>query len=265
MSASATVGRVTTDAVPTAPPVATRNPIVRSHHGDDVVDAYEWLRDKEDPEVIAHLEAENAYTEAAHRAPRAAAAEDLRRDQGPHPGDRPVGADPPRRLVVLRAHASRASSTASSAAPRRRTRRLDAAGARRGRRRRRASRSCSTTTSRPRATSSSRSAASTSPPTAPGCPTASTSTATSGTRCACSDLRTGELLRRRDRRTRRRRRPWSPTAVHRLHDGRRRLAARHRVAARARHGRRGRRAGLPRTRRAVLGRRRASPAATRTS
>ena len=31
-----------------------------------------------------------------HRSPGAAAAEDLRRDQGPHQGDRPVGAHPPR-------------------------------------------------------------------------------------------------------------------------------------------------------------------------
>jgi len=44
------------------PPRAPQKPVVRSHHGHDVVDAYEWLRDKEDPEVIAHLEAENAYT-----------------------------------------------------------------------------------------------------------------------------------------------------------------------------------------------------------
>jgi oligopeptidase B len=38
--------------------------VVRSFHGDDVVDPYEWLRAKDDPEVIAHLEAENAYTQA---------------------------------------------------------------------------------------------------------------------------------------------------------------------------------------------------------
>lgn len=37
---------------------------VREHHGDSVVDPFEWLRDKDDPEVIAHLEAENAYAEA---------------------------------------------------------------------------------------------------------------------------------------------------------------------------------------------------------
>ncbi len=47
-----------------APPRAARLDVVRSHHGEDVVDPYEWLRDKTDPDVIAHLEAENAYTEA---------------------------------------------------------------------------------------------------------------------------------------------------------------------------------------------------------
>ena len=45
------------------PPVADVRPIERTHHGDTFVDDYEWLRDKENPEVIAHLEAENAYTE----------------------------------------------------------------------------------------------------------------------------------------------------------------------------------------------------------
>ncbi len=43
-------------------PVAPARPVVRSHHGDDVEDRYEWLREKEDAAVIAHLEAENAYT-----------------------------------------------------------------------------------------------------------------------------------------------------------------------------------------------------------
>ncbi|HET6300677.1 MAG TPA: oligopeptidase B, partial [Microbacterium sp.] len=45
-------------------PVAPRRPVRRSHHGDDVDDPYEWLRAKDDPAVIAHLEAENAYTRA---------------------------------------------------------------------------------------------------------------------------------------------------------------------------------------------------------
>lgn len=47
------------------PPVAERRPIVRSHHGDDFVDDYEWMRDKEDPATLAYLEAENAHTDAA--------------------------------------------------------------------------------------------------------------------------------------------------------------------------------------------------------
>ncbi|MBD8535436.1 S9 family peptidase [Plantibacter sp. CFBP 13570] len=44
-------------------PRAQTRPTERTHHGDTVVDPYEWLREKESPEVIAHLEAENAYTE----------------------------------------------------------------------------------------------------------------------------------------------------------------------------------------------------------
>jgi len=50
---------------PTAPPVAEARPVVRQHHGDTFVDDYEWLRDKDDPAVIAYLEAENTYTDSA--------------------------------------------------------------------------------------------------------------------------------------------------------------------------------------------------------
>ncbi|MGZ0711227.1 S9 family peptidase (plasmid) [Coraliomargarita sp. W4R53] len=46
------------------PPVAPSRPSTRSHHGDDVEDRYEWLRAKEDAEVISHLEAENTYTQS---------------------------------------------------------------------------------------------------------------------------------------------------------------------------------------------------------
>ncbi|NKX53455.1 S9 family peptidase [Arthrobacter mobilis] len=46
------------------PPAARKVPVERIHHGDVVVDDYEWLRAKEDPEVVAHLRAENEYTEA---------------------------------------------------------------------------------------------------------------------------------------------------------------------------------------------------------
>ncbi|TAM67666.1 MAG: S9 family peptidase [Microbacteriaceae bacterium] len=42
-------------------PVALRIPHERSHHGDTVIDQYEWLREKDDPRVVAHLTAENTY------------------------------------------------------------------------------------------------------------------------------------------------------------------------------------------------------------
>jgi oligopeptidase B len=45
------------------PPTAKRVDHRREHHGDVFIDPYEWLRDKSNPEVIAYLEAENAYTE----------------------------------------------------------------------------------------------------------------------------------------------------------------------------------------------------------
>ncbi|GAB2487488.1 S9 family peptidase [Luteococcus sediminum] len=45
------------------PPVAARHRVVRSFHGDELVDDFEWLREKDSAEVIAHLEAENRYTE----------------------------------------------------------------------------------------------------------------------------------------------------------------------------------------------------------
>jgi oligopeptidase B len=52
------------DPVP-LPPVAKRVPVSRVRHGDAVVDEYAWLRDRDDPDTIAYLEAENAFTEAS--------------------------------------------------------------------------------------------------------------------------------------------------------------------------------------------------------
>ncbi|MCG7309360.1 S9 family peptidase [Brachybacterium sp. ACRRE] len=46
------------------PPRPAHRPTDRTHHGDTVSDPFEWLRVKEDPEVIAHLEAENAFADA---------------------------------------------------------------------------------------------------------------------------------------------------------------------------------------------------------
>ena len=48
-----------------APPVAKRTDTRREYHGDVFSDPYEWLRDKDNPEVIAYLEAENDYVDAA--------------------------------------------------------------------------------------------------------------------------------------------------------------------------------------------------------
>lgn len=47
------------------PPIAKRVDTRREHHGDVFVDPYEWLRDKDNPEVISYLEAENAYVDRA--------------------------------------------------------------------------------------------------------------------------------------------------------------------------------------------------------
>ena len=46
------------------PPGAKRIASHRTHHGDTVTDEYAWLADKENPDTIAYLEAQNAYTEA---------------------------------------------------------------------------------------------------------------------------------------------------------------------------------------------------------
>jgi oligopeptidase B len=47
-----------------AAPAARRIPTERTHHGDTFTDDYAWLADKDSPDTIAYLEAENAYTEA---------------------------------------------------------------------------------------------------------------------------------------------------------------------------------------------------------
>ena len=46
------------------PPAAARVPAKRVQHGDTVVDDYAWLADKDNPQTIEFLAAQNAYTEA---------------------------------------------------------------------------------------------------------------------------------------------------------------------------------------------------------
>ena len=47
-----------------APPVAKKVPKATEINGRELVDNYFWLRDKQNPEVAAYLQAENAYTDA---------------------------------------------------------------------------------------------------------------------------------------------------------------------------------------------------------
>ena len=61
------------------PPVATPRPTVLEAHGDRRVDPYHWLRERDNPEVKAYLEAVNAYTDAV-MAPTAALQERLYRE-----------------------------------------------------------------------------------------------------------------------------------------------------------------------------------------
>jgi len=63
------------------PPTPQRRPHVREHHGHRFEDPYAWMRDLDDPALLAHLEGENAYAEArtAHLAPlRTALFEEIR-------------------------------------------------------------------------------------------------------------------------------------------------------------------------------------------
>ncbi|MDH5234678.1 MAG: oligopeptidase B, partial [Gemmatimonadota bacterium] len=52
------------------PPVARKRPVTTTLHGEVRVDDYAYFRDKDDPETIPYLAAENAYTDAmtAHTA-----------------------------------------------------------------------------------------------------------------------------------------------------------------------------------------------------
>ncbi len=54
---------ISTVAQTIAPPVAQKIPKIDTLHGDIRIDNYFWLRDRDNPEVIKYLEAENKYTE----------------------------------------------------------------------------------------------------------------------------------------------------------------------------------------------------------
>jgi oligopeptidase B len=64
------MGAMTADAIALVvpvPPPARKVPQPRTHHGDTFVDSYEWMRDKESPELIDYLTRENEYTDAVTR------------------------------------------------------------------------------------------------------------------------------------------------------------------------------------------------------
>src|ERR1700676_4519722 len=63
-TATPSLTRDSTDTHAPQPPIARREPVEHVIHGDRRVDHYAWLREKENPEVIAYLNAENAYTDA---------------------------------------------------------------------------------------------------------------------------------------------------------------------------------------------------------
>ncbi|MDO5052897.1 MAG: S9 family peptidase [Pseudoclavibacter sp.] len=54
---------MTDSARPAPVPAPAKRPVERRHHGDLVVDPYQWLRNPDDPSTIAHLAAEGAYAD----------------------------------------------------------------------------------------------------------------------------------------------------------------------------------------------------------
>jgi len=67
----------------TQPPIARKEHNEKVLHGVTLVDDYAWLRDKQNPEVTAYLEAENEYAEAA-MAPLKALREELYQEMLSH-------------------------------------------------------------------------------------------------------------------------------------------------------------------------------------
>jgi oligopeptidase B len=63
-------------AAPLQPPMAEKKPKTTNIHGETLVDEYFWLREKTNPSVLAHLQAEDAYAQAVMK-PTAALQEKL--------------------------------------------------------------------------------------------------------------------------------------------------------------------------------------------
>src|SRR6201989_1181272 len=63
MVSAALLSLVAQAAEPLTPPAAAKKPKVLTKFGDRRVDDYFWLREKENPEVVDYLNAENRYTQ----------------------------------------------------------------------------------------------------------------------------------------------------------------------------------------------------------
>ncbi len=60
----ASIAQSNSDASTPRPPMTEKQTRTTKIHNDTMIDDYFWLREKSNPEVIAHLEAENSYTDA---------------------------------------------------------------------------------------------------------------------------------------------------------------------------------------------------------
>ena len=77
------MSRTITESTLPAPPIARKHHTETQMHGVVLADDYAWLRDKENPEVTAYLEAENAYADAV-MAPLAGLREELYQEMLSH-------------------------------------------------------------------------------------------------------------------------------------------------------------------------------------
>src|SRR5579875_96415 len=73
---------MSTNSLP-SPPIAQKRPTQTTRHGITLCDEYAWMRDRENPETIAYLEAENAYAESV-MAPLAGLREQLYQEMLSH-------------------------------------------------------------------------------------------------------------------------------------------------------------------------------------
>ena len=72
--------------MPPQPPIAKVEPHTTTHQRWTLVDPYAWLQDKTDPQVIAYLEAENAYAKAVMQPTEPLQEQLFQEMRAPHPG-----------------------------------------------------------------------------------------------------------------------------------------------------------------------------------